>query len=102
MKIITALEFSKLRNEKTLLLDVRTVGEVQIANIGGTNIPLDELETRFVEIDKLQTVYCLCHHGMRSEYAAKFLEAQGFTETINIVGGIDAWSTDVDPNISRY
>jgi len=44
----------------------------------------------------------LCHHGMRSEMAANWLVQQGFQQLINIEGGIDAWSHQVDPDIPRY
>jgi rhodanese-related sulfurtransferase len=31
-----------------------------------------------------------------------FLAANGFTRVANIAGGIDAWSTEVDPGVPRY
>jgi len=31
-----------------------------------------------------------------------FLVQQGFTNVKNLVGGIDAWSVQVDPSIPRY
>jgi rhodanese-related sulfurtransferase len=102
MNTITVQEFSEIRDTDTILLDVRTAGEISIANIGGIHIPLDELEERFVELDKSKKIFCLCHHGMRSEYAAKFLDSQGFSNTVNVLGGIDAWSCAVDQNIQRY
>ncbi|MDE3118191.1 MAG: rhodanese, partial [Nitrospirota bacterium] len=43
-----------------------------------------------------------CHHGMRSADATGFLLQQGFSNVKNLVGGIDAWSIQVDPNIPRY
>ena len=103
MKQITVQEVSSLlENKETILLDVRTLEEYGFANIGGVNIPLDELEARFTELDKSKKILCLCHHGVRSGYAQGFLLHQGFLEVYNIVGGIDAWSCEIDHNIKRY
>jgi len=43
-----------------------------------------------------------CHTGVRSVYAAAFLQQQGFEEVYSMAGGIDAWSTQVDPAVARY
>lgn len=103
MKQITVQEVSSLlESEDTILLDVRTLEEYAFANIGGLNIPLDELEARYNELNKSKKILCLCHHGVRSGYAQGFLLHQGFSQVYNIVGGIDAWSCEVDPAIKRY
>lgn len=103
MQHISVSEFSKIiNNENHILLDVRSIAEYKIANIGGTLIPLDELEARFNEIDLTKTIYCLCHHGMRSQAAAGFLEAKGAVNVFNIEGGIDAYSCEIDGEIERY
>jgi len=33
---------------------------------------------------------------------AMFLQQNGFSQVVNVVGGIDAWSQLVDPTIPRY
>jgi monothiol glutaredoxin len=43
-----------------------------------------------------------CHHGGRSQQAAEHFAALGFTRVFNVVGGIDAWSQEVDPKVPRY
>ena len=43
-----------------------------------------------------------CHHGTRSRAAAEFLVTQGYETVWNLSGGIDAWSTDVDPTLPQY
>ena len=42
-----------------------------------------------------------CHHGMRSDRARVFLETRGF-DAAHLAGGIDAWSTEIDPDVPRY
>jgi monothiol glutaredoxin len=43
-----------------------------------------------------------CHHGIRSQAAAEYCREQGFRRLYNLTGGIDAWSTLVDPLVPRY
>ena len=88
-----------------LLLDCRTPEEHATAKIAGSLLlPMQELPERVAEIaawrDKPIIVHC--HHGMRSLRVAKWLREQGFTLAQSMQGGIDAWSTDVDPAVPRY
>jgi monothiol glutaredoxin len=39
---------------------------------------------------------------MRSRAAAEQLLFEGFTNVYNLEGGIDAWSSEVDPSVPRY
>jgi rhodanese-related sulfurtransferase len=86
-----------------LLLDVREPGEWQFCHItGALHLPMDQLAKRWDELDRDREMIVYCHHGVRSQLAAKFLSEQGFKRVRNLVGGIDAWSIDVDPNMPRY
>jgi monothiol glutaredoxin len=44
----------------------------------------------------------LCHAGVRSAAAAKFLVGAGLTEVHNVRGGIAAWSDEVDASVPTY
>jgi len=95
----------KLLKGGFLLLDVRTPEEVAIAAIdGATNIPLDELEKRVGELGQWLDgeVVVMCHHGIRSAMASKWLRMQGFKTVLNLSGGIDAYAHTVDTTIPRY
>lgn len=84
------------------LLDVRFAVEKVAADLGGPLIPLPELEERWKEIpegDGPLVVYC--HHGVRSLHACHFLQAVG-VQAMNLRGGIDAWSIEIDPAVARY
>lgn len=86
-----------------IIIDVREPWEHETAHLPvSTLIPLNTLPTRVTELDASRTYALLCHHGMRSESAANWLSQHGFTSLINIDGGIDAWSMDVDSTIQRY
>lgn len=52
--------------------------------------------------DPAQPILVYCHHGIRSMRAAHFLEARGFADVRSLAGGIERWSTEVDPSVPRY
>jgi molybdopterin/thiamine biosynthesis adenylyltransferase/rhodanese-related sulfurtransferase/molybdopterin converting factor small subunit len=85
------------------LLDVRNPQEYEIARIpGAVLIPLHELQDRLGELDTAATLVVHCHHGPRSTQAVHFLRRMGFSRAVNLAGGIDAWSLDVDPSVPQY
>ena len=85
------------------LLDVREEWEYDMARIeGSVLIPLGELQQRMQELDPESEVIVYCHHGVRSYHAVLFLRENGFAKTLNLAGGIDAWSLRADPSVSRY
>jgi rhodanese-related sulfurtransferase len=88
-----------------LLLDCRTPEEHSTAKIAGAMLlPMQEITERLAEIEawRGKPIIVHCHHGMRSLRVAKWLREQGFTLAQSMQGGIDAWSTDVDPAVPRY
>jgi rhodanese-related sulfurtransferase len=48
------------------------------------------------------TLIVFCHHGVRSANVVNWLRGQGITAAQSMAGGIDSWSTDVDPSVPRY
>jgi len=85
------------------LLDVRNPPEYEIGRIEGSKlIPLPELRDRLGELDPAATIVAHCHHGARSAQAVGLLRQMGFSRAINLAGGIDSWSTQVDPAVPRY
>lgn len=86
-----------------LLLDVREPHEVQICRIEGSrNIPMHEIPRDVGTLDRDAEIVVICHHGVRSQSVAEYLERSGFSRVANLAGGIDAWSTKVDPGMPRY
>jgi rhodanese-related sulfurtransferase len=90
-----------------VLLDVREPNELRAASVKAdgfelVTIPMDVIPPRLNELNPDQPVACLCHHGTRSMQVAAFLKARGFDHVANIAGGINAWSTELDPSIARY
>ena len=42
------------------------------------------------------------HQGTRSLDAAAYFQGHGFENVKSLRGGIDAWSTEIDPKLPRY
>ena len=90
-------------DKKPFLLDVREPYEYSLAKLeGSVLIPLGTLPQSMEKLDRNAEIVAYCHHGMRSADAVGFLLQQGFTNVKNLVGGIDAWSVQVDPTVPRY
>lgn len=80
--------------EKLNIVDVREPHENAEFNIGGTLIPLGKIQTMQIdEIEDLkdQEIILYCRSGNRSGQACMFLDAMGFKNTKNLVGGMLAW-----------
>ena len=95
----------RLRTEpgRLLLLDVREGYERDVARIDPSlHIPMSEVPDRLAEIDAEREVVVYCHTGVRSAMVAGFLEQHGYRHVANLRGGVDAWSREVDPAVSRY
>lgn len=88
---------------KPLLLDVREPWEIERCCIAGSqHIPMHLVPMRCEELNPEQEIVVICHHGSRSMQVAMFLEGKGFPAVHNLVGGVEAWATDVDPTMHRY
>ena len=86
-----------------LLLDVREPQEYQICAIpGSTLIPLGELPGRLAELEGRRNIVVHCKSGVRSAKAVKLLREAGFSDTVNLKGGILAWIDRVDPSLPKY
>ena len=103
---LTASEPSELAH--AVLLDVREPWEFETARIErSVNVPMSTLVARIDEIRALQRsadtpIVVICHHGMRSMQCARYLASQGVERLFNLTGGIDAWSTQIDPAVPAY
>ena len=93
-----------LRENKVKLIDVREPWEFESARIAGSvPMPMGDVPARaHQELDPDERLVVLCHHGMRSMNVTVWLRNQGFEQVQSLRGGIDAWSAEVDPAVSRY
>lgn len=101
---ITPAEFiaRRDRGDAMTLLDVREGWELDVASVPGiVHIPMGEIADRIGEVDRAVEVVVLCRSGRRSMEVARYLQQNGF-RTVNLAGGILAWSRDVDATIPTY
>ena len=85
------------------IIDVREPFEWQIARIPGARlIPMREVMSHVDELRSDKPTVLYCHSGVRSLRVARDLVAAGLSGLLNLEGGIDAWSRDVDPSVPRY
>ncbi len=101
---ITVKQFKQRRDagDDMFLLDVREPYEVQIAQIGGTVIPQNDVPNRLAEIPRDREIVVHCRSGARSQRIAEFLKQSGYTNVSNLAGGILAWSDEIDPSVAKY
>ncbi len=89
--------------ESLELIDVREHEELAIAAIPGARVfPMSQAATWIDHLPGDRELVIVCHHGMRSMQVALALAARGHQNITNLTGGIDLWSTQVDPGIPRY
>lgn len=89
-KSITTTELEELLTKRKItLLDVRTAQEYRGGHIKETrNFPLSNIAT--YQGKKSESVYVICHSGMRSKRAASVLTKKGY-DVVNVRGGMMAY-----------
>jgi rhodanese-related sulfurtransferase len=95
------------RDTPCQFVDVREPHELAVVILPRfINLPLSEYanwsDEIYTRLDKDTETLVLCHHGMRSAQMCQWLIERGFTNVSNIIGGIDAYSHHVDPDLARY
>ena len=90
------------KRELLVLLDVRTPEERAIAAIPGAVLLNEEEAARIESMPRDTKLVLHCHHGGRSQQAAEQFVSLGFSQVFNVIGGVDAWSQEIDPDVPRY
>ena len=96
---MTTISIEELQNrlnagEKLNILDVREPHENSEFNIGGLLLPLGQIQS--MQLDEIENwkedeVIVYCRSGNRSGQACLLLETMGFTDVVNVTGGMLAW-----------
>ena len=96
-------------SEKPFIVDVREDNEIAIASFSFSvlHLPLSKAANWSENIGELlpkdQPIVIVCHAGVRSLNFGIWLLEQGLSRRVfNLVGGIDAWSKDIDHSVPRY
>jgi rhodanese-related sulfurtransferase len=107
---VQALSAARTAGRPLIMLDVRESWEFETARIDGSiNVPMSKLSMSVSDVLALKSeagadadMVVICHHGVRSMACAQYLAGQGVRGLLNLRGGIDAWSSAVDPSVPRY
>lgn len=107
MKEITVAELkAKMDNKEDFqLIDVREPHEFEICSLGGVEVPMSEVMSKYTEISKEKTVVVHCRSGARSANVINALVQNfGYSEDklYNLVGGILAWADEIDDEMETY
>jgi rhodanese-related sulfurtransferase len=108
---VTELGAKLKSNEKFILLDVRELDELNFAKITDARlevVPMSSLARQGVKalseaVQSRQIPVCvICHHGSRSVQVTLWLMQQGYTNVVNVTGGIDEYARRVDASVGSY
>ncbi|CAN1339941.1 Adenylyltransferase and sulfurtransferase MOCS3 [Linum perenne] len=117
---ISSSEFhNKVRKgEAYVLIDVRPAHHFKIVSLpNALNIPLASMEARLADIksaleevkrcrgsgpESAVDLYVMCRRGNDSQRAVELLQKMGFPSAKDIVGGLEGWAREVDPNLPTY
>jgi len=90
-------------DEQPLLLDVRQPWEFDICKIeNSVLIPMAQIPSRIESLDSSRETVVICHHGIRSRRVCYYLEQAGFSNIINLSGGVSQWARTVDRQMPTY
>jgi rhodanese-related sulfurtransferase len=88
---------TELAEKAPFLLDVRSQAEVDKDGYieGGVHIPFSDFLTSLDQLpaDKASRIVIYCASGHRGSMAAMALRLMGYTDVVNLGGGIGAWKT---------
>lgn len=102
-EITPAALAQRLARGDVVVVDVREGWERAAAPFhAALAMPMHEVPARHGDLPRDRELVILCHRGQRSAMVAEYLRASGFPRVLNLTGGIDRWSVEVDPGVPRY
>lgn len=92
------------RGEKLVLVDVREPYELTISHLeNAIHIPMSQIQARWQEIPHNVPTVIFCRGGVRSANVIAQLQTMGgYTNLINMGGGINEWARKNDPTLPLY
>ncbi len=102
IRSISAVELHTLMNTQQgwQLVDVREPYEYSAGHIeGALHVPLAQLQSQPMQLDRSAVIVFVCRSGGRSAHACAWASAQGFSQVLNLHGGMVAWQQQVDPQV---
>ncbi|MCA9132508.1 MAG: rhodanese [Planctomycetales bacterium] len=94
-----------LAADEIVLIDCREPSEWEVAKIDGAILmPMSRWQEAAADLAQhaARRIVVHCHHGGRSLRVTQWMRQNGFPNTQNMTGGIDAWSLQVDASVPQY
>ncbi|MEO8011116.1 MAG: rhodanese-like domain-containing protein, partial [Dokdonella sp.] len=93
-----------LAEGRITVIDVRPAPDRALAPFADVDVEVLDAAShdRLMDLAKDTPLAFLCHHGNSSRRAAEHFRERGFRVVHNVEGGIEAWSTEIDPSVPRY
>lgn len=79
-----------MQHGPVVLVDVREEAEHAAGNLGGVNMPLGTFAAHAKELPRDKQVVVYCRSGARSAQAVRHLLNMGYTQVMNLEGGVMA------------
>ena len=90
-------------DQQPLLLDVRQPWEFEVCKIeNSVLLPMSQITAEYNNLDFDRETVVICHHGIRSRRVGRYLEQAGFSNIINLSGGVAQWAQTVDNDMPTY
>lgn len=95
-----------MKGQSHLLLDVREPHQYSISALPHSlNIPLAVLKDKLPEVEvasQESQIIVVCRRGNDSQLAVKYLRENGHFDAVDIVGGLESWAKNIDPQFPMY
>lgn len=88
-----------LNDPNVIIVDVRESSGYKKGHLPNSiNIPFQDFQKRYKELDSSKFVIFVCHSGGMGKASGQFLLQQGFQHVANLSGGMAKWSGTVVTN----
>jgi rhodanese-related sulfurtransferase len=84
------------------LIDIRTREEHEAVAIAGSEFFTQELQQQLFAGDPQTRILLYDHSGRDVLDRVAWFRGHGLNQTFGLLGGIDAWSREIDPSLPRY
>ena len=104
---ISVKEYQHIEFEH-LLIDVRSSNEFEICQLKKSiNVPMktimgDKIDENLLKKMNKVPVFVVCRRGNDSQLAVRHLQSRLTTHPKDLIGGLHAWTKQVDPNFPKY
>jgi adenylyltransferase/sulfurtransferase len=94
----------KLSNGSLIrLIDVRETHELEICQLKETeHHPVKSIQPEKYSKDSDEIIVFYCHRGVRSQRVVRIFKELGHKNCRSLIGGIDAWAEEIEPEMPRY